>query len=171
MLAFALRNSGWYLRQDIIWSKPNAMPEPVKDRCTKSHEHIFLLSKSKSYYFNSDAIKEPAKYVGDDRGSRTDNRRGTKCNSVSGKTGEFRNKRDVWQINTKPYKGAHFAVFPPEIAENCIRAGCPEDGVVLDPFFGSGTVGVVAFSQNKNYIGIDLNADYCSLAETRILTS
>jgi DNA modification methylase len=103
MLAFALRADGWYLRQDIIWNKPNAMPEPVQDRCTKSHEYIFLLSKKSKYFYDFHAIQETAIYAGDDRGSRTDNRRGTEANSISGKTGEFRNKRSVWTVNTKPY--------------------------------------------------------------------
>lgn len=168
MLAFALRTDGWYLRSDIIWNKPNCMPESVKDRPTKAHEYIFLLSKSPKYYYNNDAIKEIAKYAGDDRGSRTDNRRGTKYNSVSGKTGEFRNKRTIWSINTKPFKGAHFAVFPEELVETPIKAGCPESGIVLDPFMGSGTTAVVAKKLNRNYIGFELNPEYIKIANERI---
>lgn len=168
MLAFALRNDGWYLRQDIIWHKTNPMPEPVKDRCTKSHEYIFLLSKSRKYYFDSDSIKEPAKYPNDNRGARKDSRRGTECNSMSGKTGKFRNKRDVWTISTKPCKEAHFAVFPPDLVEPCILAGCPQDGFVLDPFIGSGTTGMVAKTLGRNYIGIDLNSDYKEIQDRKI---
>ena len=128
MLAFALRADGWYLRQDIIWHKPNPMPESVQDRCTKAHEYIFLLSKSQKYFYDNEAIKEPAIYAGDDRGSRNDSRRGTEANSMSGKTGEFRNKRSVWTVNTKPYSGAHFAVFPEELIEPCILAGTSQRG-------------------------------------------
>lgn len=169
MVAFALRDDGWYLRQDIIWSKPNVMPESVKDRCTKSHEYIFLLSKSRKYYFDNDAIKEPASYPNDDRGSRTDARKGTGYNAMHGKTGEYRNKRSVWTVNTKPYKGAHFAVFPFELIEPCILAGCPEGGTVLDPFMGSGTTGMVSLWHNREFIGIELNPEYIKLAEQRVL--
>lgn len=168
MLAFALRDDGWYLRQDIIWDKPNAMPEPVKDRCVKSHEYIFLLSKNKKYYFDYKSIKEPAKYAGDNRGSREDSRRGTKMNSMSGKTGEYRNKRDVWHVNTKPFKEAHFAAFPDTLIEPCVLSGCPEGGIVLDPFIGAGTTGIVSKRNNRNYVGIELNSDYIKIAENRI---
>ena len=128
-VAFALQAEGWYLRQDIIWHKPNPMPESVTDRCTKSHEYIFLLSKSRQYYFDNEAIKEPAKYAGDDRGSRTDSRRGTIMNSISGITTETRNKRDVWTVTTRPFKGAHFATFPPQLIEPCILSGTSAHGV------------------------------------------
>ena len=167
-VAFALQADGWYLRQDIIWHKPNPMPESVTDRCTKSHEYIFLLSKSRQYYFDNEAIKEPAKYAGDDRGSRTDNRRGTIMNSISGVTAETRNKRDVWTVTTRPFKGAHFATFPPQLIEPCILAGCPPDGTVLDPFFGAGTTGLVAQQHGRNWIGCELNPVYAEMASKRI---
>ena len=167
MLAFALRADGWYLRQDIIWSKPNAMPEPVQDRCTKSHEYVFLLSKSHKYYYDIEAIQEPAIYAGDDRGSRTDSRRGTEANSVSGKTGEFKNKRSVWTVTTKPYSGAHFAVFPTELIEPCILAGAPLGGIVLDPFMGSGTTAQVAQDLGRQYLGCELNPEYGKLQKKR----
>jgi DNA modification methylase len=167
-VAFALQAEGWYLRQDIIWHKPNPMPESVTDRCTKSHEYIFLLSKSRQYYFDNEAIKEPAKYAGDDRGSRSDSRRGTIMNSVSGTTAETRNKRDVWTVTTRPFKGAHFATFPPQLIEPCILAGCPEGGTVLDPFFGAGTTGLVSQQYGRNWIGCELNPVYAEMAAKRI---
>ena len=145
MLAFALRADGWYLRQEIIWHKPNPMPESVKDRCTKAHEQIFLLSKSPRYYFDSEAMKEVAV---DGTGSR--------------------NRRSVWSVATRPYKGAHFATFPPALIEPCILAGCPVGGVVLDPFGGSGTTAGVAVANGRNAILCELNADYCSLVEGRV---
>lgn len=169
----------FYLRQDIIWAKPNPMPESVKDRCTKSHEYIFLLSKSKKYYFNSDAIKEKANsksalcYHSQFNTGMKDIIVAGRLNANSNSKGfkrftGFRNKRDVWTVNVKGCKGAHFATFPTELIKPCILAGCPENGIVLDPFFGSGTVGVVAKKLNRNYIGIDINEDYCKLAEKRI---
>ena len=167
-VAFALRDAGWYLRQDIIWHKPNVLPSPVKDRCTSSYEHVFLLSKSKTYYFNCDAIKEPAKYGGDNRGGRGDSRRAHGLNAMNGCTGAYRNKRDVWSINTEPYKGGHYACFPQKFAETCIAAGCPEGGLVLDPFMGAGTTAVVARRMGRYYIGIDLNPDYIALATERL---
>ena len=139
MLAFALRADGWYLRQDIIWNKPNPMPESVRDRCTKSHEYIFLLSKSQNYYFDVDAIKEPT-----------------------------RRKRSVWTVNNKPYKGAHFAVFPPDLIEPCIRAGSREGDIVLDPFMGSGTTAMVAKSLKRYYMGCELHEEYGDLMEERV---
>tara|TARA_R110000787_G_scaffold198653_2_gene309766 strand:+ start:17 stop:829 length:813 start_codon:yes stop_codon:yes gene_type:complete len=145
MLAFALRADGWYLRQDIIWHKPNPMPESVKDRCTKSHEYIFLLSKSPKYYFDYESIKE----------------------STVDLTGK-RNKRDVWTVNVKPYKDAHFAVFPKELIDPCIKAGCPDGGIVLDPFMGSGTTAEVAVENNKKYLGCELNDTYKNLQQNRI---
>lgn len=127
-VALALQADGWYLRQDIIWNKPNPMPESVLDRCTKAHEYIFLLSKKPRYFYDSEAIKEPAKYAGDDRGSRSDSRRGTDMNSMSGSTGSMKNKRSVWTVTTKPFKEAHFATFPQDLVEPCIKAGSSEFG-------------------------------------------
>lgn len=127
-VALALQADGWYLRQDIIWHKPNPMPESVLDRCTKAHEYIFLLSKKPRYYYDAEAIKEPAKYAGDDRGSRSDSRRGTEMNSMSGVTGSMKNKRSVWTVTTKPFKEAHFATFPQDLVEPCIKAGTSEVG-------------------------------------------
>lgn len=271
-VAFALQADGWYLRQDIIWSKPNPMPESVRDRCTKAHEYVFLLTKGQKYHYDADALKEPAKYAGDNRGARTDSRRGTNMNSMNGATGEFRNKRSVWSveddsagkqsyelteeqteaiyniisegvpvlkddesqheymflltkqpryyydaasieepakwerwgnqtekkkhtgtaghlggktldelpirdkknkrsvwtITTKPFRGAHFAVMPEALVEPCILAGSAVGDTVLDPFSGSGTAGVVALRHGRNYIGVELNPDYAELSRTRI---
>ena len=144
-VAFALQADGWWLRQDIIWSKPNPMPESVEDRCTKAHEYIFLLSKKSHYYYDHEAVKET---------------------SVSG--GEKKNKRSVWTVNTKGYKGAHFAVYPKNLIRPCILAGCPEGGTVLDPFTGSGTTAIVALENNRNFVGTELNPEYIQLAENRI---
>ena len=167
-VAFALQADGWYLRSDIIWHKPNTMPESVTDRPTKAHEYVFLLSKSPRYYYDSEAIKEPAIYAGDDRGSRTDARRGTGMNSMSGVTGETKNKRDVWTINTKPFRGAHFAVMPEALVEPCVLAGSAEGDTVLDPFTGSGTVAVVAMRYGRNFVGTELNPEYAEIAYNRI---
>jgi DNA modification methylase len=167
-VAFALQADGWFLRQDIIWHKPNPMPESVKDRCTKAHEYIFLLSKSKNYYFDQKAIDEPAIYAGNKRGDRKDSRRGTICNSMNSNTGERRNKRSVWSVTTKGLKEAHFATFPPDLIEPCILAGCPSGGTVLDPFFGSGTTGLVARDNNRQCVGIELNPDYVEIANHRL---
>lgn len=145
-VAFALQARGWYLRSDIIWSKPNPMPESVRDRPTKSHEHIFLLTKNYKYYYDSEAIKEEA---------------------VDG----LKNKRDVWLIQTKPFKGAHFAVYPPELVEPCVLAGSRIGDIVLDPFSGSGTTGVVAINNGRTYIGLELNPDYAQLSVDRIRDS
>lgn len=174
MLAFALRADGWYLRQDIIWHKPNPMPESVTDRCTKSHEYIFLLSKSQKYYFDYEAIKEDAKTKPTKRnkhaeGYQADYAKGDRFSPgerVYGADGR-RNKRDVWSVPVKPCKEAHFATFPEELIKPCILAGCEVDGVVLDPFFGSGTTGMVAQKYNRNYLGIELNPDYISIANKR----
>lgn len=185
MVAFALRADGWYLRQDIIWHKPNPMPESVKDRCTKAHEYIFLLSKSRKYYYDHEAIKEPAAYDGRKdtllKGSPKYEKGvvpGQVEQSMAAKgherwkkneRGEYvRNKRSVWTIPTKPFKEAHFATFPEKLIEPCILAGCPEGGIVLDPFMGSGTTAVVALKHNRNYIGIELNPEYIKIAEKRI---
>jgi DNA modification methylase len=171
MVAFALRADGWYLRQDIIWHKPNPMPESVTDRCTKAHEYIFLLTKSAKYYYDHEAIKVPSKQ---DWGTR-DRTNGKYHNEGSGlqphsgltKSYPMANKRSVWSVTTKPYKGAHFAVFPPDLIEPCIKAGCPKDGIVLDPFGGSGTTGQVALEQGKKAILIELNPEYIPLIEKR----
>lgn len=232
-VAFALQADGWWLRQDIIWAKPNPMPESVRDRCTKSHEYIFLLSKSERYFYDNESIKEatgekgPAKYFRG--GAYCDGNKGNALlgkRTVSGNTkvkvpsgwetgpgshekdkignyykgkhskmgkqfsgrrmientkraraaggdhdspfGNKRNKRSVWMVATHPYKKAHFATFPPKLIEPCILAGCPKDGVVLDPFFGSGTTGFVARENNRNFIGFELNKDYIKIAEDRI---
>ena len=169
-VAFALQADGWYLRQDIIWHKPNPMPESVGDRCTKAHEYIFLLTKNSHYFFDAEAIKEPAKYAGDNRGARSDSRRGTQMNSVSGATGAFRNKRSVWTVSTKPFKGAHFATFPPQLIEPCILAGSKPGDTILDPFFGAGTTGLVAQRHNRNWIGCELNPEYAEMARKRLET-
>ena len=171
-VAFALQADGWYLRQDIIWHKPNPMPEPVTDRCTKSHEYMFLFSQSPKYYYNHEAISEPAVYAGDDRGARTDNRRGEPmCNSISGATGEMRNKRSVWSITTKPYKDAHFAAFPEDLISPCILAGSKAGDVILDPFAGSGTTGKVAINNGRKALLCELNPDYVNLIKQRTNTT
>ena len=162
MLAFALRADGWYLRQDIIWAKPNPMPESVKDRCTKSHEYIFLLSKSAKYYYDSDAVKENAVKGSANAGAR--NYVGIEGRKVLGQTeqdiSEGRNKRDVWFVSTKPYKGAHYATFNPELIKPCILAGAPEGGIVFDPFVGSGTTVATAIQLGRKGIGLDLSLTY-----------
>lgn len=144
-VAFALQADGWYLRQDIIWSKPNAMPEPVRDRCTRSHEYVFLLSKSRTYFYDHEAVKEPT----------TDG-------------SALRNRRDVWSINTQPFKGAHFAVFPEALVEPCVSAGSAVGDTVLDPFCGSGTTGVVAQRLGRDFVGVELNPEYAEIALKRI---
>jgi len=173
--AFAMQERGWYLRQDIIWAKPNPMPESVTDRCTKSHEYIFLFSKEPKYFFDNEAIQEPAIHVEDRRaGLGRLNYRGKRQGEEG--TGqeafvsikEFRNKRSVWTVNTKAYKEAHFAVYPVELIEPCIKAGSSEGDTVLDPFSGSGTTGEVALKLGRNYIGCELNPDYAKLSEKRI---
>ena len=174
MLAFALRADGWYLRQDIIWSKPNPMPESVQDRCTKAHEYIFLLSKSHKYHFDHVAIKEPMKGEPEARdknaeGYQADYSKGdrfSKGERVFGADG-MANKRSVWTVNTKPYSGAHFAVFPTELIEPCILAGAPVGGIVLDPFMGSGTTAQVAQDLGRQYLGCELNPEYGKLQKKR----
>ena len=209
MLAFALRADGWYLRQDIIWHKPNPMPESVKDRCTKAHEYIFLLSKSDKYHFDSVAIEEPIQDVTALRMLRGvsdthknvngapeqtkhsmnqprpnvrkefDSSMGGGGTSFVGHSGykkadgtlmikPTRNKRSVWTVNTKPFKGAHFAVFPEELIEPCILAGAPSNGIVLDPFMGSGTTAAMALRLGRQYLGCELNEDYKPLQDSRI---
>ena len=144
------------------------MPESVKDRCTRAHEYIFMLTKSAKYYYNCEAIKEPALCAGFDRGVYIDARRGTKMNSVSGKTGEYRNKRSVWTVSTKPLKEAHFAAYPIDLIEPCVLASSRPGGLVIDPFLGSGTTGIAALRHGRNFIGIDINPDYCLIAEKRL---
>jgi DNA modification methylase len=146
MLAFALRADGWYLRQDIIWHKPNPMPESVRDRCTKAHEYIFLLSKSGRYYFDNDVMREPSVISDSD----------------------MRNRRSVWTVATKPYKGAHFATYPPELIEPCILAGSRSGDIVLDPFMGSATTAGVAAKNGRMYLGCELNPEYGDLQQQRI---
>ena len=172
MFAFAMRSDGWYLRQDIIWHKPNPMPESVKDRCTKSHEYIFLLSKNKKYYYDNEAIKEPVKQ---DWGTRN-RTNGKYHNSGSGlsphsgltKSYDRKNKRDVWSITNKPYKGSHFAVFPPDLITPCILAGSEKGDIVLDPFMGSGTTAMVAKQLGRDYIGCELHEEYGNLIDQRV---
>jgi DNA modification methylase len=207
-VALALQSAGWYLRQDIIWHKPNPMPESVKDRCTKAHEYIFLLSKSARYYFDHEAIKEPLasssvarlsqptldQQKGSDRvpgktngsmkavgklksGNKERKQRpGADALSIGAQAGSIpwedsdgkRNKRSVWAVTTKPYKGAHFATFPPDLITPCVLAGAPDGGTVLDPFSGSGTTGQVALAHGRKYIGLELNPEYQKLAIKRI---
>lgn len=172
MLAFALRTDGWYLRQDIIWHKPNPMPESVRDRCTKAHEYIFLLSKSDRYFFDSEAIKTAVKQDWGTR-NRSD---GKYHNEGSGlqphlgleKSYEKANKRSVWSVTTRPYKGAHFATFPPDLIEPCILAGSKPNDIVLDPFMGSGTTAQVASQFGRQYLGCELNPDYEQLQRERL---
>ena len=172
MVAFALRADGWYLRQDIIWSKPNPMPESVTDRCTKAHEYIFMLTKSQKYYFDNEAIKEPCvtndNTVRDRETTRLNNTPGRKrMGGLTTNNYESRNKRSVWTVTTNPYKGAHFATFPSALIEPCILAGCPVGGTVLDPFFGSGTTGEVSEKLGRKWVGIELNPQYERLAKER----
>ena len=174
-VAFSLQQDGWYLRQDIIWHKPNPMPESVLDRCTKAHEYIFLLTKSSKYYFDNEAIKEPSaqlgktniRFGGNKYGDSDDPKHATKSGNTYIDSGK-RNKRSVWTVTTRPFKGAHFATFPPALIEPCILAGCPEGGTVLDPFFGAGTTGLVAQRHNRKWIGCELNPEYAAIAQARI---
>lgn len=188
-VAFALQADGWWLRSDIIWAKGtsgqlcwgNAMPESVRDRPTRAHEYIFLLTKSKHYYYDQDAIREPQKPTSIARAQQGDWRgkpgmeQAYLGNPPRGLTRQSqrpidrgRNRRSVWVVSTKPFKDAHFAVFPPDLIRPCILAGCPPGGIVLDPFFGSGTVGVVALQEGRHFIGIELNPEYCKMARERI---
>ena len=177
-VAFALQQRGWYLRQDIIWAKPNPMPESVTDRCTKSHEYIFLLTKQPKYFYDNEAIKEPSIWANDARAGAgrltyDGKRQGNKGDGQEAFVAitDKRNKRDVWTVSTSRYKGAHFATYPTDLVEPCILAGSREGDWVLDPFNGSGTTGVVALAHNRNYIGLELNADYADLALARISDS
>jgi DNA modification methylase len=176
-VAFALQADGWYLRQDIIWSKPNPMPESVTDRCTKAHEYIFLMSKSARYHYDATAIQEDAvKPVGSngDFGNKNAQARGVSnltgnmAPGVSYLTKETRNKRSVWDVVSAPFSEAHFATFPPALIEPCIKAGCPEGGTVLDPFGGAGTTGLVADRLKRDAILIELNPEYAAMADRRI---
>jgi len=187
MAAFALRDDGWYLRNDIIWMKENPMPESVKDRCTRCHEHIFLFSKSKQYFFDYKAISEPVTESTKERlkrGIAGSNKYGApipgqpKVQTINlprghgtisdGDINPLRSKRDVWIVNTVPFKGGHYAAYPPKLVESCILAGCPVGGVVLDPFMGSGTTGMVAKQHDRHYVGIEINPEFAALAEARI---
>lgn len=203
-VAFALQADGWWLRQDIIWSKPNPMPESVRDRCTKAHEYLFLLSKSERYYYDADAIAEPVTLTTVERMSQPSLELQAGSDRVPGKTngpmkavlkssgnkerkgatargcpsegvdgsvpweGSTRNKRSVWTVTTQPFSEAHFATFPPALIEPCILAGCPDGGVVLDPFGGAGTTGLVADRHHRDAILIELNPEYAAMAERRI---
>lgn len=191
MLAFALRADGWYLRQDIIWQKTNCMPESVRDRCTKSHEYIFLLTKSERYYFDAEAISEPVtgestkRYLREQQntagaishmprfgGGKYGPDQRTESRTKGGKAyipTARRNKRDVWAVCTSGFRGAHFAVFPEKLIEPCVLAGCPRGGVVLDPFTGSDTTGVVAKRFGRDFIGIEINPEYHGMAINRIV--
>jgi len=169
-VAFALQADGWYLRQDIIWSKPNPMPESVTDRCTKAHEYIFLLSKSAKYWYDADAIKEPAAEPDRVRGDSIGDTQRKLVDRPVDRVAEqslTRNKRSVWTVTTKPYKHAHFATFPPALIRPCVLAGCPQKGTVLDPFGGSGTTGAVAEEEGRNSVLIELNPEYIELANKR----
>lgn len=188
-VAFALQDDGWILRQDIVWAKPNPMPESVNDRCTRSHEYLFMLTKSRKYYFNDKAIAEEAKTkpgatwqerkaAGATAGNVIvghETRNGTQrvvhgkgvTSNLTRQDG-LRNKRSVWTINTKPFRGAHFAVMPEALVEPCVLASTKENDLVLDPFTGSGTVGVVAVKHGRNFVGIELNEDYVQIARQRI---
>lgn len=143
-LAFALQDDGWYLRSDIIWNKPNAMPESVRDRPTRSHEYLFMFTKSEKYFYNSTAVKEKAE------------------------SGKLRNRRSVWNVNTRPFPGAHFATFPPELIRPCVLASSEPGDFILDPFFGSGTVGVVCEEEGRQYVGVELNPEYTEIAIERL---
>jgi len=170
-VALALQDDGWWLRSDIIWDKPNPMPESVTDRPTSSHEHIFLLTKSKRYYYDHVAVKETA--AKGHANSRFDT--GKTNGHMKGRSQEgdredngTRNKRDVWEVSTKPYPDAHFAVYPPDLIEPCIKAGSAKSDTVLDPFAGAGTTGLVALAKGRNFTGIDLNREYVEMAADRI---
>lgn len=174
-VAFALQADEWYLRQDIIWAKPNPMPESVTDRCTKAHEYLFLLTKSSRYYFDNAAIKEPSanlgktkiRFGGNKDGDDKDPKHATKSGNEYIDTGT-RNKRSVWTIPTKPFQGAHFAVMPEALVEPCVLASTKPNDLILDPFTGSGTVGVVALRHGRHFVGVELKRDYAEIARDRI---
>ena len=174
-VAIALQEAGWYIRSEIIWHKPNPMPESVRDRPTSSHEKIWLITKNKKYYYDADAIKEPCTTFD----SNIRDRDTTKLNNTPGRSKmgglkknnyTVKNKRNVWTVTTKPFRGAHFATFPKDLIEPCIKAGCPEGGIVLDPFAGAGTTGLVAKENNRAAILIELNGEYLAMAKKRIET-
>lgn len=176
-VAFALQADGWYLRQDIIWAKPNPMPESVRDRCTKAHEYVFLLAKRERYYYDADAVNEPAATTGKINLGFSSERAASMGRKASGNEltggrdsvrGDTRNRRSVWTITPKPFKGAHFAVMPPELVRPCIRAGSKPGDTVLDPFGGSGTVAAVAIEEGRQAILCELNPEYCAIATARI---
>lgn len=172
-LAFALQSDGWWLRCDMIWEK-NCMPEPVKDRPTRNHEYVFLLSKAERYHCDMKAIEEDGATAAGTRAAKGANVR-SDLKDVNGRPPKYweytgkRNKRSVWKVNTQPFKGAHFAVMPEALVEPCILAGCREGGLVLDPFLGSGTVGVVALRHFRRFIGIELNPTYAEMAQKRLM--
>lgn len=179
-VALALQADGWWLRQDIIWHKPNPMPESVRDRCTKSHEYIFLLSKQARYYYDQDACREKTgNEISEEEYAKLDGRRHFHEHDLTQGMMQYnpefksathplgRNKRSVWTVATKPYKEAHFATYPPDLILPCVKTARP-DAVILDPFFGSGTTGLVAVQNGRRYIGIDLNPEYCNIAAKRI---
>lgn len=184
MLAFAMRNAGWYLRQEIVWHKSNAMPESVTDRCVKAHESVFLFAKSQRYYFNQTAIMEPMSETGMQRLRRGKSDKNKYAGGVPGQSMQaihrakpglpsdeiprLRNRRTVWSVGTQPLAAPHFAAFPRALIEPCILAGCPPDGVVLDPFMGSGTTAMTAYALGRKYIGFELNPEYITIAEKRI---
>ena len=171
MFAFAMRKDGWYLRQDIIWHKPNPMPESVRDRCTKAHEYIFLFSKNKNYYYDNEAIKEPARDWGTrDRTKGKYHNPGTGLSPHTGLSKSYptKNKRSVWSVTNKPYRDAHFATYPPDLIEPCILAGSQKGDIVLDPFMGSGTTAMVAKSLGRYYNGCELHEDYSNLIDKRV---
>lgn len=176
-VAFALQADGWWLRQDIIWYKPNPMPESVTDRCTKAHEYLFLLSKSARYYFDAEAIAEDAIHAGatvtnndgkNGQMGQFGQTRGGFLKDGGVKVGDTRNKRSVWTVTTRSFSEAHFATFPPDLVEPCVKAGCPEGGTVLDPFGGAGTTGLVADRLGRNAVLIEINPEYAEMAEKRI---
>ena len=178
-VAIALQDDGWYIRSEIVWHKPNPMPESVKDRPTSAHEKIWLITKNKKYYYDADAIKEPLAESSIPRLQQNIEKQigTTRANGMKRSNGNFkavgdikngRNKRNVWTVTTKPFRGAHFATFPKDLIEPCILAGCPEGGVVLDPFGGSGTTGLVAKANNRQAVLIELNPEYIKLAEDRL---
>jgi len=178
-VALALQQDGWYLRQDIIWHKPNPMPESVRDRCTKAHEYIFLLSKQAKYYFDNEAIKEDSIYApnkthekerekGYYKGKWANPEKGSRHDGSFKAIRDKKNKRSVWKVATKGYKEAHFATYPTALIEPCVLAGCPKDGVVLDPFAGSGTTGIVAVNHGRNSVLLELNEEYIEIAKKRI---
>lgn len=189
-VAFALQADGWYLRSDIIWAKPNPMPESVADRPTKAHEYLFLMAKSQKYYYDAEAIKEPCGYPDGPNSPESIKSphgqgftRRARSDKVGGKSwddrqqhsegglytgSDSRNKRSVWNISTQPFPEAHFAVFPPKLIQPCVLAGCPKGGTVLDPFAGSGTTGIVAINEGRDFVGIELNPEYVEMARARI---